>query len=301
MKHTYHFIFTALLFIFLTACGGNKEGKNGNDANNGNTAKLTAKVNAASGLTLRAKPSSNSSQVALLDDKSEVTILDQNGPTETIEGKKGNWYKIKSGNDEGYVFSGFLIMKGQESEGIQETEKKPEKKGIDLNKFNTPTKEKEAYVAAPSGIRLRSQPDINSEEVAIAPYDAQLEVIENINPQEKAKCIGGLIGQWIKVKYKDKEGYVVNAFVRMFASSPRPLEMEVATPSGVILRAAPGKTGKKVIAVPTGAMLELVNNCASLNEANVVQIGDRTGTWIKVKYKGKVGYVFGGFLMPIMA
>jgi hypothetical protein len=67
------------------------------------------------------------------------------------------------------------------------------------------------------------------------------------------------------------------------------------------LRAAPGKTGKQVIAVPTGAMLELVNNCASLDEANVVQIGDRTGTWIKVKYKGKVGYVFDGFLMPIMA
>lgn len=299
MKHTYHFMFTALFLVFLTSCGGSGAEKNSNNASNAD--KLTAKVNAASGLTLRAKPSSDSKQVALLDHKSEVIVLDKNGPAETIEGKKGNWYKIKSGNDEGYVFSGFLIMQGQESEGTQETEQKAKKQGIDLNKFNRPTKEKEAYVAAPSGIRLRSQPDIDSEEVAVAPYDAQLEVIENINPQEKAKCIGGLIGQWIKVKYKDKEGYVVNAFVRMFASSPRPLEMEVATPSGVILRAAPGKTGKQVIAVPTGAMLELVNNCASLDEANVVQIGDNTGTWVKVKYKGKVGYVFDGFLMPIMA
>lgn len=285
--------------MFLTSCGGNGTSKNSNDASNAD--KLTAKVNAASGLTLRANPSSNSKQVALLDDKTEVIVLDKNGPTETIEGKKGNWYKIKSGNDEGYVFSGFLTMKGQESEGTQEAVQKPKKQGVDLNKFNRPTKEKEAYVAAPSGIKLRSQPDIDSEEVGVAPYDAQLEVVENINPQEKPKCVGGVVGQWIKVKYKDKEGYVVNTFVRMFASAPRPLEMEVATPSGVILRAAPGKTGKQIIAAPTGAMLEIVNNCGILDRSRDVQIGDRTGTWIKVKYKGKVGYVFDGFLMPTMA
>ncbi|EAY30055.1 SH3 domain-containing protein [Microscilla marina] len=301
MKYTYHFIFMAFALLLMTACGGSQKGQSTDSVNN-DVNKLTAKVNAPSGLTLRAKPNSDSKQVALLDDKSEVEILDKNGPAETIEGKKGNWYKIKAKGDEGYVFSAFLKLKGQEneSEGSQEAEQKSKKKEIDLSKFTRPANEKEAYVAAPSGIRLRSKPDVGSEEVIIAPYDAKLEVVENIDIQQKPKCIGGMIGRWIKVKYQGKEGYVVNAFVRMYAGSSRPLEMEVATPSGVTLRDKPSKDGKQVTLAPEGAMLELVNDCATLDRSKTVTIGEHTGTWIQVKYKGKVGYVFNVFLMPIM-
>lgn len=300
MKKTYYSIFMIFALLLNTACGGNKQVENDGGSNN-EIDKTIATVNASSGLTLRAKPSGESAQVALLENKSKVEVLDKNGPAETIEGKKGNWYKVKSGKDEGYVFSGFLLLKGQEAESTQKTSQKSKSKAVDLNKFNRPNNAKEAYVAAPSGVKLRSKPDIGSEEVTIAPYDAQLKVIDENNAQESPKCIGGVIGQWIKVKYNDKEGYVVNAFLRLYANSSRPLEMEVVTPSGVILRNAPTKDGKQVIAVPTGAMLEIVNNCDTLNKSKRVKIGDRRGTWIQVRYKGKVGYVFDDFLMPIMA
>lgn len=300
MMHSIKLLYVLIICLFLVSCGGGKAGteSDGNSKNNVTLAEAT--VSAKSGLTLRATPKKDGKQVTLIPTSEKVSIIDKNGPQETIEGKSGNWYKVKYKDQEGYVFSAYLALSGENSGSgnIQEGEQKSTEKGIDLTKFTRPTSDKEAIVAAPSGIKLRSKPSTVSEEVIVAPYDAKLEVLAAAGT--RLECIGGVLGRWKKVKYKDKEGYVSDAFLRVTGGSPDPMMRDVTTESGVILRDKPSKEGKKVSVAPQNARVEIVNNCSMLKQSTAVTIEGTSGYWVKIKYKGKEGYVFSGFLMGIL-
>jgi hypothetical protein len=70
-----------------------------------------AKVQAPSGLSLRAKAQQQSLRMALIPDQTVLYVCkSEEGalPYETIEGRHGTWVPVFYGNREGYVFSGFL-------------------------------------------------------------------------------------------------------------------------------------------------------------------------------------------------
>ncbi len=75
-----------------------------------------AVITAASGLSLREKPARNAKLIVKLLQGTKVEIIDKNGPTEQIEGKRSNWFKVISGSRTGWAFGGF----------IQENASKPE-------------------------------------------------------------------------------------------------------------------------------------------------------------------------------
>ena len=56
---------------------------------------VTGIINAPNGLVLRSKADKNSDPLATVDDKSKVEIIE----------KMGDWYKVKYGNLEGYMFA----------------------------------------------------------------------------------------------------------------------------------------------------------------------------------------------------
>ena len=67
-----------------------------------------ALVSAPSGLVLRSEPTTTSSKLEVLPFGTAVEVVQMDGPRETIGGKTAPWYKIKHGEQEGWVFSAFL-------------------------------------------------------------------------------------------------------------------------------------------------------------------------------------------------
>lgn len=70
-------------------------------------------ANAPKGLTLRAGPSRTQRKITSIPLGSKLIILDENGPEETIEGKKDRWVRIAFGASEGWAFGGFIQREGQ--------------------------------------------------------------------------------------------------------------------------------------------------------------------------------------------
>ena len=63
-------------------------------------------ADAKSGLRMRSRPGLVDSKVILLIKKNEeISILDRNGPEETIDEKTGHWYKVDYQGNIGWVFS----------------------------------------------------------------------------------------------------------------------------------------------------------------------------------------------------
>ncbi|OJJ15088.1 hypothetical protein BKI52_40190 [marine bacterium AO1-C] len=295
MKLSVQFFSLLLAMAFLVSCGGGKEGNNtdgGNKSGEKNSLGEAATVNAPSGLTLRSTPKTEGEQVTLIPNKEAVTILDKNGPGATIDGKSGSWYKIKYKEKEGYVFSAFLSMGGTNtSKGEEQSE---EQKVFDSNKYTIPEAEDEGIVAARSGVILRDQPSTEGKQMSAAPYEAKIKILSF--GESEQMCVGGRVGSWYKVKYKDKEGYVFSPFVRTYNGLRNPMYMLVDTKSGVTLRDQPTAQGEQIIVAPDAENVEVVEECDMLDKNKEQQIEDKKGWWIKVKYKGKTGYVFSGFL-----
>jgi hypothetical protein len=68
----------------------------------------TAKIIAAKGLNLRDRPSSSGGVVLTIGYNETVGILDENGLSETINGKTANWYKVDYKGTTGWLWSGYL-------------------------------------------------------------------------------------------------------------------------------------------------------------------------------------------------
>ncbi len=66
------------------------------------------------------------------------------------------------------------------------------------------------YVVSPDGSRLRAEPSIESETVAVIPYGARLSMTEHGDGTEE---IGGVEGTWIKTEYEGDEGWIFTGYL----------------------------------------------------------------------------------------
>jgi len=67
-----------------------------------------ATITSKNGLFLRANPTVNSAQVILIPYDAEVSILDSNGPSDTLYGVTNKWQKVSYNGKEGWAFGSFL-------------------------------------------------------------------------------------------------------------------------------------------------------------------------------------------------
>jgi hypothetical protein len=65
-------------------------------------------VNTGDGLNLRVSPKVSSQKICNLPIFTEVTVIEKNNDYTTIDGIKSQWVKVKSGNNIGWVFGGYL-------------------------------------------------------------------------------------------------------------------------------------------------------------------------------------------------
>lgn len=67
-----------------------------------------------------------------------------------------------------------------------------------------------AFVTAKSGLKIRTEPNINSEIITTAKYNEGINIIEN---NAKTDFVNGENGKWHKVDYKNQEGYAWSKFI----------------------------------------------------------------------------------------
>ena len=70
-------------------------------------------ISAKSGINIRQEPITNSKKVGSFQYNKKVTVLDLNGPKQTLEGVTSNWYKITDGEITGWCFGGFVSLSNQ--------------------------------------------------------------------------------------------------------------------------------------------------------------------------------------------
>lgn len=137
--------------------------------------KQRALVNSQTGLVLRKKPSTAAESLAMLEHKEEVGVLEVLTTSETVESRWGSWCKVRFRQDEGYLFSGFLVFS-------------------------------KALVKSENGTKMRQKPSIDSPMELYIPK-GRVVFIANDAPVHQG-FIGKTLGVWYKVIYQRKEGYI---------------------------------------------------------------------------------------------
>lgn len=68
----------------------------------------------------------------------------------------------------------------------------------------------EPFVTAKSGLKIRKEPNANSEIITTAKYNDEIKIIEK---DAKTDFVNGENGKWYKVEYENQEGYAWSKFI----------------------------------------------------------------------------------------
>ena len=71
-------------------------------------------INSKSGLVLRTHPTISAERIDLIPNGAEVSILNTNGPKETIYGITDSWYEVKYNDKRGWSFGGLIAQAGRQ-------------------------------------------------------------------------------------------------------------------------------------------------------------------------------------------
>lgn len=147
---------------------------------------------------------------------------------------------------------------------------------------------------------VRDAPDVSGDKLGNVPYGGKIKVLEWLGAQES---IGGRQGQWVKVQWQGKTGYVFDAFiVPMAADPPKTSHNATSTDSdwfksnaqpSLVVRSQPDVTGGKIGNIPYEGKVKVVK-VVSKRES----VGGRTGRWVKISWQNTSGYVFDAYLEP---
>ena len=72
-------------------------------------------VNASAGLRVRSSPDLNAQRIGVLDNLTEVRVMEEDGNSLNIDGIEGKWTLVESGNILGWVFGGYLSVEPLEA------------------------------------------------------------------------------------------------------------------------------------------------------------------------------------------
>ena len=167
-------------------------------------------------------------------------------------------------------------------------------KGQDMNFTKTNYK----YVDAQSGLVLRIKPDANSSKIHTLNDKEAIMVFE---PKGKKVTINGKEGYWRKAYYKDKFGYVFDAYLKDYTNAQdKQIVAEkyaanyygVRPKSGLYLRIAPSQKSSAILLMPYRSAVMLMDNKSYGEEI----IEGKKGHWRQARWEDKVGYVFDAYL-----
>lgn len=247
-------------------------------SNNNNGSTVTEKdgtVDATDGLRVREGAGTNTKILGVLNHGSAIKIVDTNG----------SWYKIKYGSGYGYVHKDYVIIKT--SSNNNNTQEKPD------NKPEVVVKKGEVYNTG-SNLRVRSAANTNSIVLGYLVDGTKVDII-------------GSEGNWYKINFKDKTGFVSKDYVRLVDEKPNtpvvpPVTPEVPNvpedkpqipdekPEENLKVISIGAVNVSNLNVRSGAGTSYaIKGSVTLN--HIVEIVGEENGWYKIKYKEDTAYV----------
>lgn len=260
---------------YITKISNGSGSQNNNSSSNNSGSTVTEKdgtVNATDGLRVREGAGTNTKILGVLNHGSAVKIVDTNG----------SWYKIKYGSGYGYVHKDYVTIKT--SSNNNNTQEKPD------NKPEVVVKKGEVYNTG-SNLRVRSAANTNSIVLGYLVDGTKVDII-------------GSEGNWYKIDFKDKTGFVSKDYVRLVDEKPTtpvlpPVTPEVPEDKPQIPDEKP-EENLKVISIGSVNVSNLnvrsgagtsytIKGVVTLN--HIVEIVGEENGWYKIKYKEDTAYV----------
>lgn len=212
-------------------------------------------INVTSSLNVRSGAGTGYSSIGSL--KANQTVK--------ITGESGNWFKIDFNGKAGYVSKDFIEITNE------------------TMKPDVPDTEKPIVTEKPGQVT-----GITSSLNVRAGAGTTFSIIGSLRPSQVVK-ITGESGSWYKINFNEKVGYVSKDYVKVVNSDieePEPSKPDVPSAS---------KQGK-VTGISTSLNVRFgagTNNTiiGSLKPNQTVTITGESGSWYKIDFNGKVGYV----------
>ena len=199
----------------------------------------------------------------------------KNGTSVEIVGTSGNWYKIKYGNDYGYVSKDYVTLNSSSNSNTGNTSN-----GGSTN--NTPaTSTTKGTVKVSDSLNVRSGAGTSYSVVGSLKNGTSVEIVETS-------------GNWYKIKYGNGYGYVSKDYVTLNSSSNS--NTGNTSNSGSTNNTPATSTTKGTVKVSdslnvrsgAGTSYSVIG---SLKNGTSVEIVETSGNWYKIKYGNGYGYV----------
>lgn len=243
----------------------------------------TGKINAPNGLILRKEASKGGEVITTISDKASVEVIE----------KSDEWYKVKYGNYEGYVFAEYVTVEKQELEQTVATSNQPEAptEGItSSNEQENTNTEVQAYPqtkTVKSNLKIYIIPSVTSK------------VIQNVE-QSKTITINYVLNNWSNITYENTNGWVRNYFIDNETSSPTTPEQNTVPENKNQEDTQSNDTTfekrKGYVNVTTSANVRetasaSANVITTLTRNTEVSVVGEEGDFYKIKYKDYTGYI----------
>lgn len=234
-------------------------------------------VNAPNGLVLRETASKSANPITTVSDEEKVEILEENG----------EWYKVKYGRYEGYMFAEYVTAEETEEEKVeveqtpsqeetkQEEEKLPEKEETETKEESTDSQN----VLLNSNIDIYVIPSVTSK------------IIMSVE-KEKTITINYELNDWVNVTFEGKQGWVRKFYIE----NTQPTEPEENNNKKEEETKTEVLNKKGYVDVSNSANVrETASTSANiittlLRNTEVTIIGEE-GDFYKIQYKDITGYI----------
>lgn len=242
----------------------------------------TGTVNAPNGLVLRETASKSANPITTVSNDTTVEILEENG----------EWYKVKYGNYEGYMFAKYVEADKLETENTIQ-EQVPitvEEEQVNQKEEQQPESSQSVYpqnVIINSNINVHLIPSITSK------------IILNIE-QSKTITINYELNDWINITYEGKTGWVRKYYINIQSentANSETIKIEESNTQTQEQNTEISVENKKgYVNVTTSANVREAASTSSniittlLRNAEVTIIGEE-GDFYKIQYKDITGYI----------
>ena len=254
-----------------------------------NSLATTGTVNAPNGLILRKEAAKSGEIIMTISDKSQVEIIE----------KSWEWYKVKYGNYEGYLFAEYVEAKeepkqeepeqtvAEEPKEEQPTEQTPAQEEVKQNEeTQEQTSEFPKQVQIQSNIKVYILPSITAS------------VTNNIE-SGKTVTINKELNDWVNITFENKSGWVrkslvENAVVAEQQEEPKqeePAQSEEPKQNEVTFEAKKGYINADMSVNVRETASTSATVIITLNPNTEVKVVGEENDFYKIEYKEYKGYV----------
>ena len=235
-----------------------------------NSVATTGTVNAPNGLILREEASKSGGIITTASDKSQVEIIE----------KSGEWYKVRYGSYEGYLFAEYVTVKEEGQEEQKQEAVSTEEPNEELEEQET-TKPEEPQTVEQKQVQIQS-----NVKVYILP-SVTASVINNIE-SGKTITINKELNDWLNITIENKSGWVRKSLVENAITAPEQeetpkVETTVETKKGYV--DADSSVNVRAEASTTSNIVTTL-----LANTEVTIVGEE-GDFYKIEYKDYKGYI----------